>query len=909
MIVERGSFAALVLGLAAAAACGAAPGAPPAVSAPPSATGGTFLSVSSPESGASLVPARAPREGSSSLVLATQGDATLAFAANGIEDAVITVDVGTRRATGALSLPGGPEQLLALADGRLAVTLRASGEVAVLEPDAAGALIEARRVRVGSDPFALAASPDASTLYVSCGFEGAVVALDAETLETRFRVRVASEPRALWVAADGKRIYASHANASVATSIDVEYAGTPRVQAADLAVDDTLFLIGPGEVTTRFFVDQGFAMTERAGRLYIPGAFKEPGPRKVTGGYGGTSAPIHPTVRSIDLATFEPMSRGLGVSRFADLGNECTLPRAILAGAEERLFVACLGIDQVLELDGRAVDPITSLVRRYDVPEGPTGLALAPGGRELVTYSPLAGSMGFVDLAKAETVELPLPTRVEATLTELERRGRHLFTTTRDARIAMDNRSCESCHPDGRDDGQTWSTPDGLRQTISLAGRVGAGGRFGWFGDNRSIELHVRHTAKRLRGAGFEGGADDARDLRAIAAWIRAMPAPSPIVAPDDPIARVGAHAFTARGCDRCHRDGGTDERAHDVGTGTFDEASLAFDTPSLRLTNHRGPLFHDGRYASFDAMLRAPKGPMAAPGADATEREALERYVASLPAASPRRVPQGPFTEGAEARPFRPLYPDDFRARVLTRAQRGPRDSRALDLGSVPTTRGLRASAALDLSWDGLFRLTPEGFDALGEPLAPERDGAAIEGRGILRFQPPLYGSDVVDDQLDWRDLTGDPRVRYTSFEWSRLDGSPDGGVRHRAATGVLDTRTGATRLVTRVDGPTLEVCDGHGRVLRTTCPTCEKGSRDRLLLVTRDSHGLRTDSLSLEPGEVGRIVSTGYEVIPPKDVELQYQPRRLIGIDATHAVRHEEADVSIYCAPMDIDEGIFLF
>ena len=44
-----------------------------------------------------------------------------------------------------------------------------------------------------------------------------------------------------------------------------------------------------------------------------------------------------------------------------------------------------------------------------------------------------------------------------------------------DRRISADGRVCASCHPDGREDGVAWVTPEGPRQTPMLAGRLGKG--------------------------------------------------------------------------------------------------------------------------------------------------------------------------------------------------------------------------------------------------------------------------------------------------------------------------------------------------------------------------------------------------------------------------------------------------
>jgi hypothetical protein len=58
-------------------------------------------------------------------------------------------------------------------------------------------------------------------------------------------------------------------------------------------------------------------------------------------------------------------------------------------------------------------------------------------------------------------------------------RSRALFHETDDFRLSADGRACASCHPDGREDGLTWATPDGPRQTIMLAGRIDGSGLHG----------------------------------------------------------------------------------------------------------------------------------------------------------------------------------------------------------------------------------------------------------------------------------------------------------------------------------------------------------------------------------------------------------------------------------------------
>src|SRR5262249_48092229 len=106
-------------------------------------------------------------------------------------------------------------------------------------------------------------------------------------------------------------------------------------------------------------------------------------------------------------------------------------------------------------------------------------------------------------------------------------------------------------------------------------------------------------------------------DLDALIAYLGAMRAPTRVGAAEDPtrtdLARRGKALFMSpqQGCATCHADGGTDGTAHDVKSGNVIEASLKFDTPSLRYSGGTAPYFHDGRYATLEELLRASDGKM----------------------------------------------------------------------------------------------------------------------------------------------------------------------------------------------------------------------------------------------------------------------------------------------------------
>jgi hypothetical protein len=60
----------------------------------------------------------------------------IAYVADSDEPTLRTIDVDQRKEIASTPLPGTPEQVLVLADGRVAATLRSSNAVLVLEPSA-----------------------------------------------------------------------------------------------------------------------------------------------------------------------------------------------------------------------------------------------------------------------------------------------------------------------------------------------------------------------------------------------------------------------------------------------------------------------------------------------------------------------------------------------------------------------------------------------------------------------------------------------------------------------------------------------------------------------------------------------------------------------------------------------------
>jgi hypothetical protein len=232
-------------------------------------------------------------------------------------------------------------------------------------------------------------------------------------------------------------------------------------------------------------------------------------------------------------------------------------------------------------------------------------------------------------------------------------RGKKIFYDSFDTRMSKDGYlSCASCHPDGRDDGQTWDFTDrgeGLRNTISLEGRAGTGmGPLHWTANFDEVQDFENDIRNAFKGHGFLSDADweltldtlgtpkagRSEDLDALAAYVATLK-----TTPVSPFSTdtAGATLFTAKGCHGCHAapmytDSGSGLR-HDIGTlrvasGQRLGAALdGLDTPTLLGVWSTGPYLHDGSAQTVDDAIGAHANIVLS----TAEVQALSRFVRSL--------------------------------------------------------------------------------------------------------------------------------------------------------------------------------------------------------------------------------------------------------------------------------------
>jgi len=636
----------------AAAACGGAPNAVQHGSGTV-AGGGAAPAVSCerrhPGVGAARVDAA--RQGSS-VALAHLGDSTFAYVADEDSHALHTIDVerGTEVAT--THLAGSPALALVMADGRVAVTLRDKNKIEVLEPAAqASAPLESRcTVGVAVEPFGLAMTPDDKRLLVTSAFGRKLTVLDAASMRPSFDVQVGREPRAVLVDDRGERAFVAHVVGGKMSVVDLvgdkhdvreidlrvkkvlgnptRFSDTDKLRsgcqgfalAKSIDVDDS-GSVGPERPLVKGQAPKQPAPAKPKGRVFAPMVTVDPGDALTRSNqyYGEVRDGVPkeaPLVQVIDADAERPMNKAV-MSLGTRLSKECLLPRSATARPSTgTLFVTCLGIDSVVELDTRGADPARLERRRWSVPAGPTGVAIDDAHGRAVVWSQFDAQLSVIDLhSSAEKPSVKLvavkytPTSEAAELAA----GRKLFHTVDDSRISSDGTACASCHPDGREDALTWSTPDGPRQTIMLAGRLAATAPYGWIGKHDTLPTYVTNTFTRLGGTGMTGA-----ELDALVAYVGKMPGPVMEGAPVDSskVAQLarGKELFfdQAEGCASCHvGGGGVDSAHHDVGSNTGADVAKEFDTPSLRFISGTAPYFHDGRYKTLDEVLAATDNQM----------------------------------------------------------------------------------------------------------------------------------------------------------------------------------------------------------------------------------------------------------------------------------------------------------
>ena len=672
------------------AACGGAPPAPktPMEAGKPAAREAS-RACTAPSSARGPKPLGGNRT-SSTVALATAGTRTIAYIADEDGHAVQTVDVDSHAELASTPLDGAPSHVLVLPDGRVLVTVKNRARVVVLEPgEKPEAPLTAKcSADAPAEPLTMALTPDDKTVLVVSGWGRALTAFSSDLLAKKFDVPLGREPRAVVASDDGATAFVSHAvgsklsvvrledktdsevmmrgrDPSMSAAMKAQRQGLDRMRASGRLTPEMEKRAEENELKQLAAMTrpsaQGYALAKSIdppGRVLMPQVFIDPGdPSQRAEGYGHDGSPTESqNIAVIDEGTRQPFDSSVvftrnhffsgGADDPRDHHGACLLPRAAAVDAKTKtLLVTCFGLDDLVAFDAAAANPASAEKRRWDVGGGPTGIAVDPVKHRAIVWAQFDRSLSIVSLDGPDVVDekkSPPPEPVVFGLAPLKDKlnaevqlGRLLFHNANDSRIARDGRACASCHPDGRDDGVTWSTPLGPRRTILLAGRVGITPPYSWSGTEKTLHEHLHTTFDRLDGQGLRS-----LELDAIVAYITTLAPPNEgavlVQHPDAAKVAHGKEIFTSSEaqCSSCHSpsQGYSDGLLHDVKSKTTADKNAEFNTPSLKGVGGTGPWFHDGRYATLKDLFKGVDGKMGkTKHLSDSDLDALETYLRTL--------------------------------------------------------------------------------------------------------------------------------------------------------------------------------------------------------------------------------------------------------------------------------------
>ncbi len=564
------------------AACTEAHAPPPSIDAGGPAVS-TDAAVAQPDAGPAPVPpdppasslARPPASGGSMLLLS---DGALAAAHPGAESLfIVDLDPPAVRVAIPLDDRVDPGRLAEDAAGHVHLVLRRAGELLTVDP-ASGAVLARRSVCAA--PRGLAYQAEEDRLLVACA-SGALVAMPAEVGGTasvlawlpedlrdvlwhRGRIYVSRFRRAELLELDATGTLLETRRPSHAT-MDAGRAGRierePNTAYRIRPWGDAVLMVH--QLSTVSAVD-----VESLGYGGVPGCFS---------GVAGVALTRFDPSPSAPVGTGPIAGLALGVDA-VPVGDTVWI---VSAAGDTTAVMGANAVQRVLPSDfgtpGECPlgDPV------YQV--GPTlAVEALPSGAVALLRGDVA-DIRVTNGVTSEDWDVTLPGAVDPS------RGHSLFHAMTPSFVA-----CASCHPEGGDDGITWTfLPTAPRRTQSLLGGILGTEPFHRSGDVPSMSAIMQTSFQERMGRAF-----DLVDVGSIGGWLDAQPAPRGDV-PDAAAAARGAALFEGEaGCAGCHAGAQhTDDRNHSID-------GEALQTAILLGVSLHGPWLHDGCAQTLEAIL-----------------------------------------------------------------------------------------------------------------------------------------------------------------------------------------------------------------------------------------------------------------------------------------------------------------
>jgi YVTN family beta-propeller protein len=538
-------------------------------------------------------------------------------------DALLEVDLETRRVSAAIPVGRRPHGVSLSPDGAMAyVTNERSDSVTVVDLRARAAV---RSYAAGHEPAGIAVAADGATLFIASRGSDQITVLAADDGRELGRLAGGSAPSQVTLTPDAARLVVSNELSMLGTPGDPPRSELTVIDArsrravmrvalenahlsAGVAVPpegDLAFvaLVQPKNLLPIIQVARGWVMTNGLGVVDLR-----------------SGRVVQVLLDEVDAYHADPF----GVAVTPD-GSHLFVTHS---GGNSISVVSLPRLREVLaefeadpELESFASRDLALseryVVKRLETEANPKGIVVSRDGRMAYVAERLNDSILVVDVAALEAVDrIPLggPTRVSAV-----RRGEVLFNNA-DATFQRQF-TCKSCHPNNAVDRLQYDfEPDGPGRDIldnrSLLG-ISSTGPFKWNGRNTSMFMQcgIRFARILTRLEPFPPN-----DLAALVGFMASLTAPdNPHRAPDGRLTEAqerGRHFFersvTKDGepippgnrCITCHPPPlFTDRQLADVGTASPTSSVIAFDTPHLLNVYGTAPYLHDGRARTLEEI------------------------------------------------------------------------------------------------------------------------------------------------------------------------------------------------------------------------------------------------------------------------------------------------------------------
>jgi YVTN family beta-propeller protein len=538
-----------------------------------------------------------------------------------------------------------PQTLAQAPDGRLWVTNAGSSTVSVLHPDT-GTLVQTIPLPYGSRPYGVVFNPLGTAAFVTLQGSGSLLRLDPATGAVQATLALGPTPRGVAVNSSSSRVFVSRfiSPADRGEVVEVNPSAMAVTRRIALAADSGPDTEASGRGVPNYLGAPAIQPDGR--RAWVPakkdntlrGLFRD-----------GNALTFDSTVRAIVMQIDLETNAEAAAERM-DL-NDREMPSVVaFSPLGDYAFVATQGTNQVEVIDAYNRHVATGIV---NVGRAPRGLLVTPAGR-LYVQNFMSRSVavydvnGILDSTTNTSLRLAeIPTVANELLSQTVLAGKQIFYNADDPRMNRDRYiSCAGCHQDGGQDGRVLDFTDrgeGLRNTISLAGRRGMGhGRVHWSANFDEIQDFEHDIRGPFGGTGFMSDAlfnagtrnqplgnlktGLSAELDALAAYVASLDSagPSPYRAADGSLtadAQAGQQLFNGAGqCASCHSGpdftDSTSGALHDVGTikpssgRRLGAALTGLDTPTLKGVWETAPYLHDGSAATLmDVLTTANAG------------------------------------------------------------------------------------------------------------------------------------------------------------------------------------------------------------------------------------------------------------------------------------------------------------